>query len=176
MSANAPRTKITGVCPAAQAWAIAELMRRQPPGLWLVLLEEAAQAEALLEDIAFFRQRAEADPHAEYVHFPETHADSRDMREAFQASSARLAVLSKLRGRRSGATSDPLLVIVTTPAALLQPVPPPEEFAARELELRKGQALPFASLLEKLREFDYDAEAVCEAPGQYAVRGGIVDV
>jgi transcription-repair coupling factor (superfamily II helicase) len=153
-------------------------MRRHPPGLWLVLTEEAAQAEALLEDIAFFYQPAEAGTgrHAAYLHFPEAHADSRDMREAFQASSARLAVLSKLRGRRSHTAHDPHLVVITTPAALLQPVPPPEEFAARELELRRGQPLPFAAFQEKLREFDYDAEAVCEAPGQYAVRGGIVDV
>ena len=31
-------------------------------------------------------------------------------------------------------------------------------------------------LLELLHAYDYDSEAVCEAPGQYAVRGGIVDV
>jgi len=176
MSATALRTNITGVCPAAQAWATAELMRRHSPGLWLVLIEEAIHADTLREDIAFFHRPTKAGGHADYVLFPETHSEGRDMRGAFQASSARLAVLSKLRGRRAHAAHYPHLVIVTTPAALLQPVPPPEEFAAREIELRRGQSLAFAGFLEKLREFDYDAEAVCEAPGQYAVRGGIVDL
>src|SRR5690606_11716055 len=31
-------------------------------------------------------------------------------------------------------------------------------------------------LLEQLQELDYDSEAVCEAPGHYAIRGGIIDV
>ena len=73
-------------------------------------------------------------------------------------------------------THNPQLLILTTPAALLQPVPAPADFAARETTLSRGQLQPFQTLLELLRSFDYDSEAVCEAPGQYAVRGGIVDV
>ncbi|MCW5549782.1 MAG: transcription-repair coupling factor, partial [Opitutaceae bacterium] len=42
--------------------------------------------------------------------------------------------------------------------------------------LRRGQAQAFAGLLEQLQQLDYDSEAVCEAPGHYAVRGGIIDV
>jgi transcription-repair coupling factor (superfamily II helicase) len=68
------------------------------------------------------------------------------------------------------------LLILATPAALLQPVPPLEDFAAREIELTRGSAQSFQGLIDLLRSYDYDSEAVCEAPGQYAVRGGIVDV
>src|SRR5205085_9466983 len=103
----------------------------------------------------------------------------------------RLAVLSRLRAMRearapslanessSGVTASRLqetLVVLATPAALLQPVPPPVDFANREAELVRGENRPFQGLLELLRSFDYDSEAVCEAPGHYAVRGGIVDV
>ena len=68
------------------------------------------------------------------------------------------------------------LLVLTTPAALLQPVPPLADFATREAELVRGEHRPFQSLLDLIRSFDYDSEAVCEAPGQYAVRGGIVDI
>src|SRR5471032_2152126 len=35
---------------------------------------------------------------------------------------------------------------------------------------------PFQALLAQLQQLDYDSEAVCEAPGHYAIRGGIIDV
>ncbi|MBL9215205.1 MAG: transcription-repair coupling factor [Opitutaceae bacterium] len=173
------RTKLTGVCPAAQPHAVAELLRREPAPLWLVVHEEAARSDALAEDIALFRAAAGGDA-LELLVFPEAQTDHREMREAFNAASDRLAVLSRLRGR--GPTqpraqgADRTLVILATPAALLQPAPPPEDFDRRETTLRPGGGLPFAGLLELLRGFDYDSEAVCEAPGQYAIRGGIVDV
>ncbi len=170
------RTKITGVCPAARAYAVAALLRRHPAFTWLVVVEEPGQAPAFAEDVALFVSEAGTDRAVSPVVFPEAHSENRDMREAFQASSDRLAVLSRLRARaRVSAGLDPL-VIVTSPAALLQPVPPPDEFAGRETVLRRGEAAGFAAVLQMLADFDYDSEAVCEAPGQYAVRGGIIDV
>ncbi|OAM90816.1 transcription-repair coupling factor [Termitidicoccus mucosus] len=68
------------------------------------------------------------------------------------------------------------LLVLTTPAALLQPVPALEQFATAEFTLARGQSQSFQGLLEKLRALDYDSEAVCEAPGHYAIRGGIIDV
>ena len=98
------------------------------------------------------------------------------MREAFAASSDRLTVLSRLRAIRGQASAPDTLVVVTTPGALAQPVPSLEEFSTRELTLARGQTQPFQALLEKLQQLDYDSEAVCEAPGHYAIRGGIIDV
>ncbi len=171
-SVPAARTKITGVCPAARAYALAQLAAAQPAPVWLAVVEEARELETLAEDLALFAaagpQRGAA---PEVIVFPEAQADARELREAFHAASDRLAVLSRLRHR-----DGPGLFILTTPGALVQPVPPPEDFSARELTLRPGTAQPFQALLEVLRQFDYDSEAVCEAPGQYAVRGGIVDV
>jgi transcription-repair coupling factor (superfamily II helicase) len=169
------RTKITGVCAPARAYALARLAAEHPSPVWLAVIEEARELDALAEDIALFAH-AHGPAALEVLVFPESHADSREMREAFHAASDRLAVLSKLRGRRHAtAAPDPLLVL-TTPGALLQSVPPPADFSERETTLQKGQERPFQGLLDLLKQFDYDSEAVCEAPGQYAVRGGIIDV
>jgi transcription-repair coupling factor (superfamily II helicase) len=170
------RLKLTGVCASARGAVIAEFARDQPAPVWLVVTDEAREAERLAEDLAIFLGAAGA-PGPETLVFPESQADSRDMREAFAASSDRLTVLSRLRSlARGGATGAAPLVVVTTPAALLQPVPALEAFAARELVLERGQKQPFQGLLEQLRELDYDSEAVCDAPGHYAIRGGIIDV
>jgi transcription-repair coupling factor (superfamily II helicase) len=142
---------------------------------------------------------------ADFLVFPESAGDGGDLREAFAASSDRLNVLSRLRGwltargkpgsqegpeaqkpagpgpaaktsRGVKRAISPPLVVVTAPSALLQPVPALEKFAEREVVLESGKTRSFSGLLEKLRELDYDSEAVCETPGQYAIRGGIIDV
>jgi transcription-repair coupling factor (superfamily II helicase) len=183
------RFKLTGVCPPAAGAVIEELTRVHPAPVWLVVAAEMKTAEALAEDIAFFRQVAGGSQSFEALVFPESIPTAGDMREAFSASSDRLTVLSKLRATRSLAaptsplsasrsplSAFPTLLVATTPAALLQSVPALEAFGTREITLRRGQAQNFQGLLELLQQLDYDSEAVCEAPGHYAIRGGIVDV
>lgn len=190
MSAHAhlTRIKLTGVCPPARGAVIAELTRGHPAPVWLVITEDLKHAEQLAEDITFFHRSAGGNPAAiETLVFPESIPDSRDMREAFAASADRTTVLSRLRS--AGRAATPLaaapefglriqqqLLVLTTPAALLQPVPALEAFSTREITLARGQSQPFAALLETLRSLDYDSEAVCESPGHYAIRGGIIDV
>ena len=178
-SPTAVRTRITGICPAAHPHALAELLRTQPAPVWLVVHEEARQADALAEDIALFHAASGGKTPLEVLIFPEAQTENREMREAFHAASDRLGVLSKLRGRKSGSQPSAIssqLVVLSTPSALLQPVPPLVDFSEKETELRRGNARSFQGLLDLLRSYDYDSEAVCEAPGQYAVRGGIVDI
>ncbi|HEY4300851.1 MAG TPA: DEAD/DEAH box helicase, partial [Candidatus Didemnitutus sp.] len=177
------RRKITGVCPAARAFAVARLVLGQPAPVCVAVIDDPRDIESLAEDIALFLASppvgAARRVEPEVLAYPESQADQRDMREAFNAASDRLTVLSKLRARRGLAAgsgwADPL-IIVTTPAALMQPVPPIEDFSTREVSLVRGENRAFQSVPELLRSFDYDGEAVCEAPGQYSVRGGIIDV
>ncbi len=173
---TAQRRKLTGVCPPARGAVVAELLRAHVAPVWLVVTEDLKAAEHLADDIAFFHRVADDKRPQAVLVFPESMPDSRDMREAFAASSDRLTVLSRLRATRGLTATPDTLVVVTTPAALLQPVPALEEFATRELKLVRGQAQSFQGLLEQLQKLDYDSEAVCEAPGHYAIRGGIIDV
>ncbi len=173
-SAPVLRTKLTGICPAARPHALTELFRLHPAPVWLVIHEEAQKSDALAEDIALFHAAGPAPGQLDILTFPEAQAG--EMPEAFNAASDRLAVLSRLRGGRDAALRTRTLLVLATPAALLQPVPPPADFATRETELVRGENRAFQGLLTLLRSYDYDCEAVCEAPGQYAVRGGIVDL
>jgi len=153
------RHKITGVCPPARGVVIGELVRTHPAPVWIVIAEELKTAEQLAEDIVLFHSAGETRRPVETLVMPESMPDSRDMREAFAASSDRLTVLSRLRAMRAQTAAIaglPTLVVTTTPAALLQSVPALEAFATRELELAPGQHQPFQALLEKLRELDPD--------------------
>ncbi len=170
------RQKLTGVCPPARGAVIAGLTREHPSPVWLIVTENLKAAEHLAEDVAFFQRTAEGSRPQQTLVFPESMQDSADMREAFAASSDRLTVLSRLRATRSLTSTPDTLIVVTTPAALLQQVPALEEFSTREITLKRGQTQPFQGLLEQLQKLDYDSEAVCEAPGHYAIRGGIIDV
>jgi len=173
---GAVRHKVVGVCPAARGAVLADLLRRDAAPAAIVVAADLRAAEQLAEDTAFFARLFGAAAGAETLVFPESIADSRDMREAFAASSDRLTVLSRLRGARAPGARPAPLAVFTTPGALLQAVPAIEHYAASELELRRGTAPGFQAVLERLRALDYDSEAVCESPGHYAIRGGIIDV
>jgi transcription-repair coupling factor (superfamily II helicase) len=169
----APRLKLTGICPPARGAVVSAVVRARPDApAWIVVVDELKEAEQLAEDIAFFQNAAPSG--CEVLVLPEAMPDSRDMREAFAASADRTTVLSRLRATRTAGASP--LVAVTTPTALLQSVPALEAFATQEMTLAAGQGHAFAGLLEKLHALDYDSESVCESPGHYAVRGGIIDV
>lgn len=174
--ASLTRRKLTGVCPPARGAIAAELSRTHPAPVWLVVTENLKAAEHIADDIAFFHAASGEKRSQQTLVFPESMQESGDMREAFAASSDRLTVLSRLRATRGFTSTPDTVVVVTTPAALLQTVPTLEEFAARELTLSRGQTQPFQGLLAQLQRLDYDSEAVCEAPGHYAVRGGIIDI
>src|SRR5687768_6098742 len=134
------RRKLTGVCPPALGAIIAELGRAHPAPVWLIVTENLKAAEHLAEDIDFFHRALGDKRPQQTLVFPESMQEGGDMREAFAASSDRLTVLSRLRAIRGLTATPDSVVVVTTPAALLQPVPSLEEFATPELTLKRGQA------------------------------------
>jgi len=79
-------------------------------------------------------------------------------------------------GAEGPAPGAPLRVLVTSIQALMQPVPTPRHLADNTVELAVGQEYSLPRLRAWLAERGFrPAELVLE-PGQYAVRGGIIDV
>ena len=124
------------------------------------LAEETAQLLALLND---------AQPTARTL----TEADAAVT--SFEADCDLLGVLAALR--HGGHDARRPLLVACTPAALVRPAPAPEAAARAELVIRKGDRLELRELARRLAEdFGYDHEALCEQPGEFALRGGILDV
>ncbi len=68
------------------------------------------------------------------------------------------------------------LIIVTYPEAIGEPVPSKEELSAVRFQLTTGQEMQVSALGEQLSELGFERVDFVFQPGQYAIRGGIVDI
>lgn len=78
-----------------------------------------------------------------------------------------------LRRLRNGETPPVLIVPV---ASLMQPAPSPERLDALVRTMARGDSLGLSQLVDWLVQAGYDRVETVEEPGQFAVRGGIIDV
>ena len=86
----------------------------------------------------------------------------------------RIATLAALTARAPDDRKP--LIVLTTVNALLQKVPPREFIAATSLKLQPGNVLTMQALIERLEISGYMRAGTVTDPGQYAVRGGILDL
>ncbi len=90
-----------------------------------------------------------------------------------EVSAQRLATLIGLRGRAPDA---PAPCVVTTREALDQPAPRPSDIEDRLLPIRSGDDLGLARLIDALGAAEYLRVNQVDDRGQFAHRGGVVDV
>ncbi|MEN6559386.1 MAG: transcription-repair coupling factor [Acidobacteriota bacterium] len=88
---------------------------------------------------------------------------------ALDAVSSRMKLLRRL-------LAAPPALIVTSLGGLLKPVPGPEDLRGLFLDLEVGGEADHDALLETLARYGYTREDLIASPGEYAWRGGIVDV
>ena len=88
---------------------------------------------------------------------------------ALESVSARMQYLYTLR------KSPPPLLISNLPG-LLKPIPRPQELTQLFCELGPGESIGRDRLISKLNEYGYARQDLVNAHGEYAWRGGIVDV
>ena len=72
--------------------------------------------------------------------------------------------------------NDPPRILIVSAAAELSPAPDPERMRQSELVLRTGMTLPPEKLAEILTKMDYDDEQEVVQKGEFARRGGLMDV
>ena len=84
----------------------------------------------------------------------------------------RMEVLKKLTEKKN---REPVTVI-TTADAFLDGLPSKEKLWESRIEIEAGAVIDFQKLQEELVHLGYERESQIEGPGQFAVRGGILDV
>ena len=67
-------------------------------------------------------------------------------------------------------------IILTTPAAVLKKLPPKDIYQNKSIKLEKDNEVIIQDLRERLFALGYKREEMVEAPGQYSIRGGIIDI
>ncbi|HVL98327.1 MAG TPA: transcription-repair coupling factor [Egibacteraceae bacterium] len=162
------------VGPALRAYTLALLAERTGP--LLVVVPNERDAEAVCDDLAAFLGEGAV------AHFPawETLPHERLSPQAATVGQ-RLRVLDRLRkpepssSLADGEQAADLRAVVAPVRALLQPMDP--RLAEREpIRLRPGFAGGLDGLVESLAALGYVRTPLVERRGEFAVRGGIVDV
>ena len=90
----------------------------------------------------------------------------------------RTEVLTTLLGTRKQKSGSRIHkpIIVTYPEALAESVPQPDSLQGKTITLSVGEEIAISQLIEMLLELHFQRVDFVYEPGQFAVRGGIVDI
>ncbi|MEM6710900.1 MAG: transcription-repair coupling factor [Pseudomonadota bacterium] len=145
-------------------------MARQAAGPIIFVARDGPRARTFEEALGFFA------PGVDVINIPPWDCLPYDrVSPSAHGVAERLSGLSKLAGLRDGRSREPVLVI-TTVNGLLQKVQTPEIIAQLALSLAPGQSRSMDSVLSYLEANGYDRTSTVREKGEYAVRGGIVDL
>jgi transcription-repair coupling factor (superfamily II helicase) len=150
------------VAESAQAFVVAALATNIRKTLW-VLCPNVHSQELLYESLLNWQPNALFLPDAEFAAVENILPDP-------EIAAERLALLNRVQ-REKGPH-----LIVATRAALDQPAPDPAALNAAVLVLRRGKQAPLERTIESLVAAGYDRVAQVTTRGQFAVRGGILDI
>jgi transcription-repair coupling factor (superfamily II helicase) len=91
---------------------------------------------------------------------------------------ARSSVLAKLatNAHRCFTTSTKPRIFIVTQRAFLTPVPPPEYIKSNIVFLLKGQSIDLVKLSERLSVLGYTRVPKVSVPGEYTIRGEVIDI
>jgi transcription-repair coupling factor (superfamily II helicase) len=158
---------VHGVIEPAKAYVLACLARTAGRPVVFIRAESAPLAP-VEQECRFFLARLA--PEAGLAALPPL-ADNPyfEVPPALDTASSRMKLFRRL-------LATPPSVIVTSLGGLLKPVPAPEDLAGLFMSLEIGAEADHDFLLETLARYGYTKEDLIASPGEYAWRGGIVDI
>ena len=169
------RFTLTRPAGSADALLLASLGRREKTAgrLMALVTADATDAQRLIEEIAFFA------PDLRCALFPDWETLPYDTFSPHQdLISERLATLWRLynHGKRSGDSHETADVVVIPATTALYRLAPPSFLAAYTFEFKVKQTLDEAQLKSQLTLAGYNHVTQVVSPGEYAVRGGLIDL
>ena len=164
--------RITGLTPSAKAMYAAASATR---GLTVLVVPTDSDVESTVLDARFFFTALEglSDAEADRVvlPFPSHEVDPyRGLAPHFEIASARARALHGL-----ASPTQPARLIVASAAALLPRVSAPGRLAAVSMTLTPGQEISPIDLGDVLAAAGYSRQDPVDEPGEFCVRGGVVD-
>jgi len=163
--------RLQGLKGGARAYFLWRLLGSAPRPA-LIVVPSGKEAERLTGDLRFcFGEDEDAAPFARRIHYlPSWEVTPfEDLSPTPDVVAARIEGLYHLRQSRN-----PL--IVTTPEALSQRVPPRASFAAQYLYIVEGEDIDRDDIATRLVSWGYRRVPLVEDRGDFSVRGGIIDV
>ena len=147
----------------------------------LIVMDNADDAQYMYADIKTLLQAQDI------YYFPNSHRrrQGKDEAMAVQRTEVLSALLNAMHSLEDASLQDGSKtayslkarpIIVTYPEALAESVPQPQALQGKTITLSVGEEIAISQLTEMLLELDFKRVDFVYEPGQFAVRGGIVDV
>ncbi len=161
-------TTLSGTPEGLDALVIGDIARAAAPAMVVHIARDDQRLRALSDGLAFFA------PDVALLRFPAWDCLPYDrVSPVAQIVARRMATLARLsEGRKPGAP----LVLLTTVNAVIQRVPPVSVVSAASLSLAPGNTVSTDDLQTYLTENGFSRTGTVVDPGDYAVRGGIIDI
>ena len=151
---------LSGCVDAAKAHLISGLCPE--PGMKLLVTYSDLRAKELYEDLKSFFPQVYWYPSRDLLFYSaDVHGNA--------ITKQRLCVVRALLEGQGG-------IVVTTIDGCMDPLVPLKELSERMLFLEAGARADIEELRKKLSELGYEAAALASEPGQFSVRGGILDI
>lgn len=134
-------------------------------GIRFVILDSLGECERMLSKVSCFLELAGVKD--KLMILPNPHAEENSDAENFDLICEKIATFRAVQRGED-------VIVLTTSDAIFSDVPSFDEKTF--LELSVGKKISISDLNRKLVEFGYYNEVLCEGVGQFAIRGGIVDI
>ena len=159
-----PNVKITGLSGSSSALVLASLFKVQP-NTQIIVMNDADEAAYLYNDLKFML------PTDDVFFFPSSFKRAIKLSQLDTANEIlRTEVLNRLANN-----SNPC-VVITYPESLIQKVISVDGMQAKMLKMKVGEKLGIDFVVEMLLEYGFERVDFVYEPGQYSVRGSIVDI
>ncbi len=159
-----PNLKISGLCGSSLAVVAASVFQKVPK-TQVFILNDADEAAYLYNDL---RQILSDEA---VLFFPSSY--KRTIRLS-QLDSSNEILRTEALNRLSNSSQPTILV--SYPEAMMQKVVSADGFKSKTLKIRVGESVGIDYLSEVLNEYGFQRVDFVYEPGQYSIRGGIVDV
>jgi transcription-repair coupling factor (superfamily II helicase) len=157
-------TWFSGLKGSSFAFLLTEIFKKEPKSI-LVVSSDKEKAAYLLNDLQALL------PSEKILFYPESHRLAyQDERINNANIQERAEVLSYLN--RSGFKG----IVVTHPDALVEKVTTKIQLSKNTLQVRKGEKLNIDFISDFLNSYHFEKVDFVFEPGQYSIRGGIVDI
>lgn len=155
---------LTGLAGSAPSLMIAALADAMPQRIWVVVAHSPGEAEAIEADLhsLYDAERVTLYPQRETLPYEATE-------HHVEVSGLRVEAIEALLSGRAR-------VLVTTGRALQERAELPSGLAELRTTLRVGDAVRLQELAERLDELGFERTPLVDGVGEYALRGGILDL
>ncbi len=165
---------VAGLTPAAKSLFVANASHDRQKGVVLYVVPTDADLEQAADDVKFFLASLDGLPASAadraVLPFPSHEVDPyRGLKPHIGVTSVRARALHAIAAGTAR-------VVVASAAALLPRVTSPERLRRASIDLRPGQDIDTLDLADVLIDAGFSREDPADEQGEFAIRGGIVDI